>query len=178
METFNTASKSNPLLQFNGRPIEVEVILEETAPGKWDHYRSGSMVDDILEDKIEPTIASPADKSWILKLNKDWRDYHGKRITTVDAPGLVRTPFVIAMWESRAKALGCWPTAGPECTWERIRPLATSPDGWEMFGHDEWGKFKFGYGYVGASNSGTLTAIMECMIGAGKTSGLTITDHR
>ena len=176
VETFNTASKSNPLLQFNGRPIEVEVILEETAPEKWDHYRSGSMLDDILEDKIEPTIASPADKSWILKLNKDWRDYHGKRITTVDAPGLVCTPFVIAMWESRAKALGCWPTAGPECTWERIRALATSLDGWEMFGHDEWGKFKFGYGYVGASNSGTLTAIMECMIGAGKTSGLTIDD--
>jgi len=171
VESFNTLSKSAEEFQINGKPIEVEVVLEEG-----DHYRSGTMVTDILQGKIEPTIASPAEKSWISKLNRDWRALYRKPITTVDPPGLVRTPFVIAMWESRAKALGCWPTAAPECTWERIRALATSPEGWGMFGHPEWGKFKFGYGYVGASNSGTLTAIMECLIGAGKTSDLTIDD--
>ena len=171
ISTFNDRSRSDRGLQVDGRPIEVEVILEEE-----NHYRSGTMITDILKEKITPTIASPAEESWILKLNRDWRSLYSKPITTVDAPGLLRTPFVIAMWESRAKALGCWPTAGPGCTWERIRALATSPDGWGMLGLPEWGKFKFGYGYVGESNSGTLTAIVECMIGAGKTSGLTIDD--
>ena len=174
--TFNDRSKSDGGLQVGGKPIEVEVILEQLGPEKWNHYRSGTMVTDILEDKITPTIASPAEVSWIFKLNREWQALYSHSITTVDAPGLVRTPFVIAMWESRAKALGCWPVAGPECTWERIRALTTSPNGWGMFGHPQWGKFKFGYGYVGASNSGTLTAIMECMIGAGKTSDLTIDD--
>ena len=171
ISTFNDRSRSDGGLQVDGKPIVVEVILEEG-----DHYRSGMMVLDILMDRIKPTIASPAEESWILKLNREWRALYGKPITTVDAPGLVRTPFVIAMWESRAKALGCWPTAGPECTWERIRALATSPDGWGVFGHPEWGKFKFGYGYVGESNSGTLTAIVLCMIGAGMTSDFTIDD--
>ncbi len=171
ISTFNDRSRSDGRLQVDGKPIEVEVILEEG-----NHYRSGTMITDILKDKIKPTIASPAEKSWLLKLNRDWRALYSNPITTVDAPGLVRTPFVIAMWESRAKALGCWPIAGPECTWERIRVLATSPDGWGIFGHPEWGRFKFGYGYVGASNSGTLTAIVMCMIGAGKTGGLIIED--
>ena len=101
VESFNTSSSLERGLQLGGKPIEVEIILEETSPGKWDHYRSGSMITDILDEKIEPTIASPADKSWLLKLNKDWRDYHGQHITSTDAVGLVRTPFVMAMWESR-----------------------------------------------------------------------------
>ena len=116
VESFNTLSKSEGDFQVNGKPIEVEVVLEEG-----DHYRSGTMVTDILQDKIKPTIASPAEKSWILKLNRDWQALYGKPINSTDAVGLVRTPFLVAMWESRAKALGCWPTAGPECTWEQVR---------------------------------------------------------
>ncbi len=60
VETFNALSKSKSDFQLGGKPIEVGVILEETSPGKWDHYRSGSMITDILDDKIKPTIASPA----------------------------------------------------------------------------------------------------------------------
>ena len=45
-----------------------------------------------------------------------------------------------------------------------------------MFGKPEWRKFKMGYGYVGQSNVGTMTAVMICMIGAGKTGGLVIQD--
>jgi Ca-activated chloride channel family protein len=174
--TFNAASKNDAGLQVNGKPVFVEVVLEELEPGKKDHYRSGPMVADILSGKIKPTIASPAEESWIFKLNKEWQAANAKPIATGQAPGLLRSPLVIAMWESRARALECWPSPKPQCTWERIRALATNPDGWKMFGRPDWGKFKLGYGYVGESNSGTLTAAILCMRGLGKTRGLTLGD--
>jgi Ca-activated chloride channel family protein len=174
--SFNAASKTDTSLQVNTKPVFVEVILEELEPGKKDHYRSGSMVSDILAGKIKPVIASPAEESWIFKLNKEWQAANSKPISTGQAPGLVRTPLVIAMWESRARALDCWPSPKPQCTWERIRALAANPEGWKMFGRPDWGKFKLGYGYVGESNSGTLTAAILCMRGLGKTRGLTLGD--
>jgi len=149
------------------KPIVVDHILETIEAGPPDHYRSGSMIRDILvvgDVSIEPTIASPADHSWIRKLNDDWRGSKADKrwssksghdlshliITTGEAQGLLRTPLVIAIWES--EALRCWPTAGPECTWQQLRALASSADGWGMFGHPEWGKLKYGYGFVGRSN--------------------------
>jgi Ca-activated chloride channel family protein len=128
------------------------------------------MVRDTIQGRIKPTIVSPADQSWMVRLNKEWRLTHGGRdITTGRAPSLARTNVIVAMWESRAKALGCWPTAGPDCTWQRLRALAAAAPGWGMLGRPEWGRFKFGYGYVGESGSGTETAIMLCRSGAGKT---------
>jgi Ca-activated chloride channel family protein len=177
VQAFNARSQSDSAFQVDGKPISVEVLLEESEPGKRDHYRSGTQVRDTLEGKIKPTVLSPADDSWLLKLNNDWKATHaGKELTTGEAPSVTRTPMVIAMWQSRARALGCWPDAGPDCTWARIRVLASSPDGWGMLGHPEWGKFKFGYGYVGESESGTMTALILCMTGAGKVGALTVED--
>jgi Ca-activated chloride channel family protein len=176
VNSFNAASKADNKFQIGGKPIFVEVILEQLEPGKKDHYRSGSMVTDILAGRIKPTIASPAEESWLFKLNKEWRTANGRPPVTGQAPALVRTPLVLAMWESRAHTLGCWPSATPQCTWERVRTLAASPNGWAMFGHPEWGKFKLGYGYVGESNSGTLTAAILCMRGMRKIRGLTMED--
>ena len=174
--TFNEASKTDAGLQVNNKPVFVEVVLEELNPGEKDHYRSGLMVADILSGKIKPTIASPAEESWLFKLNKEWQAANMRAIATAPAPGLLRTPLVIAMWESRARALECWPDPKPQCTWDRIRALATNADGWKMFARPDWGKFKLGYGYVGESNSGTLTAAILCMRGLGKTRGLTLAD--
>ncbi len=188
VRAFNEDSKANSELQIDGRPIHVEVLLEEEEPGVFDHYRSGSMVSDVLDNKIEPTIASPAEQSWIQKLRADWRESQAEKswssklgqdlsssvVTSGKAPGLLRTPLVIAMWQSRAEALGCWPRSGLDCTWARLRNLATSPDGWGMLGHPEWGKLKFGYGYVGRSNSATFTQALSCMSGLQKISGLTL----
>jgi Ca-activated chloride channel homolog len=174
--SFNAASKNDTGLQVNGKPVFVQVILEEIEPGKKDHYRSGSMVSDILSGKIKPTIASPAEESWIFKLNKEWQAANSRAIATGQALGVARTPLVIATWESRARALDCWPAPKPQCTWERIRALAANPDGWKMFGRPDWGKFKLGYGYVGESNSGTVTAAILCMRGLGKIRGLAMAD--
>ncbi len=174
VKTFNAASESDKGLQVDGKPIDAEILLEEPEPGRKAHYRSGTQITDTLQGRIKPTILSPADESWLVKLSKEWKDGHsGKDITTGKAQSVTRTPVIVAIWESRARALGCWPTAGPDCTWERLRTLAASPNGWGIMGHPEWGKFKFGYAYVGESDVGTQTAVLLCMTGA-KTHALAI----
>lgn len=175
VQSFNEASRGEARLQLDGKPIAVEV-LQEVIDGKKVDYRSGTMVTDTLEGRIKPTILSPAEEAWIAKLNSEWQAIHGRPASTGQAPILARTPMVVAMWQSRARALGCWPTVEERCTWETIRTLATSPTGWEAFGQPAWRKFKFGYGYVGESNSGTLSVVLMCMLGVGKTSGLALHD--
>lgn len=173
--TFNEASKRDGALQTNGRPIQVE-ILQEEIDGKKVDYRSGSMVTDTLSGKIRPTILSPGEESWVELFKREWQTLHGQRVAREDASVLARTPHVLAMWQSRARALGCWPSPGPECTWQRIREVAAHPSGWELVGKPEWGKLKLGYSYFGEGNSGTLGVVAMCLHGAGKTAGLTVDD--
>jgi Ca-activated chloride channel homolog len=172
---FNQAATSNADYQIDGRPIAVE-ILQEVVDGKSADYRSGTMVADVLSGKIKPTVVSPGEESWLVKLKNDWKLKTGDTLVTGDAPILVRTPLVIAMWRSRAQALGCSPTITPNCTWKRVRELAVSPEGWKQAGHPEWRRFTLGYAYFGESNSGTLTVVSMCMAGAGKTENLTLAD--
>ncbi|MFA5961598.1 MAG: VWA domain-containing protein [Parcubacteria group bacterium] len=166
-DKFNSLSKSDAVYQLNGQPIRV-AIIQETIDEKKKDYRSGAMVNDILNKKIEPTIASPGEESWMDKLNKEWQIQNGSAISKADAPILVRTPLVIAMWQSRATAMKAWPDAGAEAKWSAFRALANNPKGWEKYGHPEWGKFKIGYGYFGESNSGTLATVAMCTVGSGK----------
>ncbi len=117
VEDFNAASGSTPNLQVQGKPIHVEVLLvEDPLTGKLRHWNSPSQVDATVRGEIEPTILSPAATTWILKLNKEWRALYGKEISSGPWTPLLSTPVVIAMWESRARALGCWPAPGPDCT--------------------------------------------------------------
>ncbi len=178
VEAFNTASQSDSDLQVNGRPIEVEILKEKDAvSGRERHWNSGTMVKTTLSGDIKPTILSPATTFWISWLNSKWRPLNnGRDIASGPAPSLLTTPVVIAMWESRARALGCWPAPEPTCTWQRLRELAISPEGWGMVGHPEWGKFHFGYAYVGESDVGTHTVVLFCMIGLQKTAELQVAD--
>jgi Ca-activated chloride channel homolog len=175
VDAFNSASRGEGRLQVDGKPIVVDVIQEVIDDKKAD-YRSGTMVTDTLEGRITPTILSPGDETWIAKLNKEWQSLRGAPATTGQAAVLARTPLVITMWQSRARALGCWPTVREECTWATIRTLASNPSGWATVGQPAWRAFKFGYGYVGESNSGTLSAVLMCTLGVGKTGGLSLED--
>ncbi|MBI4332351.1 MAG: substrate-binding domain-containing protein [Chloroflexi bacterium] len=174
--TFNGDSRTDQQLQFQGRPIEVKVLLEEVDPGVWDHYRSGTMTTDVLARKIQPTIMSPAERSWILNLKENWPG--SRSITSDEGSDLLRSPLVITMWRSRAEALGFWPAANQDSTWERLRALASSTNGWAMVGRPEWGKLKYGYAYVGQSNSATFTQVLNGMSGLQKRTGLTLDDVR
>ena len=139
VKAFNAGSKADSALQLNGKRISVGVVMEELEPGKLDHYRSGTMVGDTLSGKIKPTAVSPGEQTWIDKLNSDWQASHGKALTTGKGQPLLRSPVVVAMWRSRAVALGCWPAPAPECTWQELSDLAAGPNGWGRFGHGEWG---------------------------------------
>lgn len=178
---FNDTSRRDKNLQVEGRPVFVQ-ILQELVDGKEPgtkvkkDYRSGAMVKEILEEKIKPTIASPGEEVWVTRLKKNWQERNNTTLIRSDAPVLVRTPLVVAMWQSYAQTMGCWPTPGPNCTWQKIRELATNPEGWKMFGHPEWGKFTLGYGYYDKSNSGTLGIITMCMVGAKKIKGFAFND--
>lgn len=172
---FNRRSLSEPEFQVGGRPVIVQ-SLQEVVDGRRSDYRSGTMVADSLSGKIKPTALSPGDESWLSVLNRDWQTHHGRAATTGAAAVLVRTPLVLAMWQSRARALECWPAAGPACTWERIRALSVSAEGWRLFGQPAWHRLKLGYGYAGESNSGTLSMVLMCMIGAKKSRALSAGD--
>jgi Ca-activated chloride channel family protein len=172
---FNDASSKKGVYQIDQRPINVEII-KELVDGKQKDYRSGTMINDTLSGKITPTILSPGSQSWIAKFNKEWKARHNFLPIRKPAPILVRTPIVIAMWRSRAKTLGCYPESGPDCSWEMIRNLAIDPKGWAKYNRPEWGRFTFGYGAFGESNSGTLGVLSMCMVGSGKRQGLTLDD--
>lgn len=176
-DAFNAAALTDPSLQVGGRPVFVE-ILQETIDGKQVDYRSGTMVSDSLTGKIKPTVISPGEESWVAKFAREYgaANNGANPIRASNNPLVVRTPLVIAMWESRAKALGCWPTPGPECTWKTLRSLAADPAGWGAYQRPEWRKFRFGYGYFGESNSGTLAVLAMCLSGLDKTGGLTVAD--
>lgn len=175
VDAFNAAAPSDSKLQVDGKPVFVQ-ILQEDIDGNPVDYRSGTMVSDTLAGRIQPTILSPGEESWIAKFEREWDAQEGGDPIRGTTPILVRTPLVVAMWQSRARALGCWPTAEPGCTWAELRTLANDPQGWASKGHPQWRKFKFGYGYFGESNSGTLAVLSMCMAGLGKTTGLAIGD--
>lgn len=178
VKLFNATSKSDGKFRVNGKPVEVVVLLEEDPlRGPPRHYRSPTQAKDTLAGKIMPTILSPADQAWVVWLNKEWRAGHGGRDITSGKPQSVApTPIIIAMWKSRAEALACWPHAGSNCTWERLRALAASPDGRGMAGYPDWGQLKFGYACVGESDVGTQTAVLLCMTGLKKAAGLVVED--
>jgi Ca-activated chloride channel homolog len=174
--TFNNASARQEQLQLNGKSIVVEVLQEVVDGRQSSGYRSGTAFTDIVDEKIKPTIFSPGEESWTLRLQQEWQAKHGKPVASELGPTLVRTPLVIATWQSSAEALGCWPTPQPDCSWERLRRLAISPEGWGLLGRPEWGKLKLGYAYVGEANTGTHGMAVMCMVGAGKVAGLVTTD--
>ena len=175
VEAFNLAAQTDGNLQVGGKPVFVGIVQEEI-DGKPVDYRSGTMVSDTLSGKIQPTILSPGEESWIAKFEREWSAVKGGDPITADQPVVVRTPLVVAMWQSRARALDCWPVPGPGCTWKALRDLATSQDGWGSVGHPEWRSFRFGYGFFGESNSGTLAVISMCSVGLSKDAALTVAD--
>jgi len=82
----------------------------------------------------------------------------------------VNDPIGFAMWRPMAEALG-WPDQA--ISWDSFAALAADPQGWGMYGHPEWGKFKFGHTLPDSSNSGLLIMAALAYDKLGLTSGLT-----
>jgi Ca-activated chloride channel family protein len=77
------------------------------------------------------------------------------------------------MWKPMAEALG-WPQKA--IGWADLLKVAASKEGWGIYKHPEWGRFKLGHTHPEFSNSGLLAVLAEAYAGAGKTRGLSAAD--
>ena len=126
----------------SGRPVFVHV----------NQLSSGDVFPKISSGELKPTIWSPGDMSWINEANVIWEDLNGRPLTQDCTPS-VYTVIGIGMWRPMAEAMG-WPDE--PIGWDEIVALASDPDGWDRYGHPEWGQFKFGHTHPDSSNTGFL----------------------
>jgi Ca-activated chloride channel homolog len=150
-----------------GHPVRIEATAEGSAES----------MEAILAGQSTADVWSPASSLLVDVLNDRWAEQKGalgseKRLVA-EAPPVVLSPVVIALWEPMARALG-WPERAPG--WSDVASLATSPDGWARHGHPEWGAFKFGHTHPQYSNSGAIALLAATYAGAGKTRDLTRED--
>ncbi len=159
-------ARTDPRLS-SGRPIRIEAVAEGSAES----------MEAILAGRSDVAVWSPASSFLVDVLNARWLESHGSlgagRPLVAEAPPLVLSPVVIAMWEPMARALG-WPDKG--LGWSDLAHVAAAPEGWARFGRPEWGAFKLGHTHPRYSNSGALALVAATYAGAGKTRDLVAAD--
>ena len=143
------------------------IVVTATAMG------SIEAVNGILEQRIKPTVWSPASSIYVPVANAEWRKTNSSDLVVGKPNDLVLSPVVIAMWKPMAEALG-WPNKA--LGWADIAALATSDKGWEAYGYPEWGGFKFGHTHPNFSNSGLVAVLAQIYAGVQKQRGLTVQD--
>jgi serine/threonine protein kinase len=131
----------------------------------------------ILDERLKPTMWSPADTMLLEVLESDWRSKHHEALyaATGDdaAQPLLLTPLVFIVWEDRANVLQKSP--GGSITWKTIRQGVTSARGWSAIGGDaRWGTVKLGHTDPTQSNSGLQTLILMLLEHTRKSR---LTDH-
>lgn len=150
-----------------GRPVRIEAVAEGSAES----------MEAILAGESTADVWSPASALLVDVLNDRWAEQKGalgpEQRLVAEAPPVVLSPVVIAMWEPMARALG-WPDRSPG--WSDVAALATTPEGWSRHGHPEWGAFKFGHTHPLYSNSGAIALLAASYAGSGKTRDLTKED--
>lgn len=148
-----------------GRPIYVEA----TPIGSLESMRA------IINGEEQPAIWSPASSIIFPLANNQWATSRsGEMLVEVsDAPSLVLSPVVIAMWRPMAEAMG-WPDT--PLGWGDIAAFAREDKTWADYGHPEWGPFKFGHTHPDYSNSGFITIMATAYAGAGGPRELTLED--
>src|SRR5262249_36015227 len=133
---------------------------------------SGEAIDEVMEERRQPHIISPASAAFIKLGNAQSQNKYGRDLI-VSTDNLVLSPVVIAMWKPMAEAIawGKKPTG-----WRDALALAHNQTGWEAYGYPQWGRFKFGHTHPQFSNSGLISLFAEVYAGSGKTAKLTAAD--
>ena len=145
--------------EVGGRPVLIEGI----------NAASGDAEARIANGSFKPVAWSPASSLWGRLLN-----FEADRPYTADeAPSIVRTPLVIAMWEPMARALG---HPRKRLGFADILRLSTSGKGWAEYGRPEFGAFKLVHTNPDYSTSGLSAVVAEYYAATGKKEGLTETD--
>lgn len=145
--------------EVEGRPVFVEGI----------NTSSGDAESRIAKGTFKPVAWSPASSLWGRLLNFE----ADQPYTAEEAPSIVRTPLVIAMWEPMARALG-YPKK--KLGFADVLRLSTSGKGWAEFGRPEFGDFKLVHTSPDFSTSGLSFVVAEYYAALGKKEGLTEQD--
>jgi Ca-activated chloride channel family protein len=133
---------------------------------------SGELIDEVLNERRQPHIISPASAAFIKLGNAQSQRSTGKDLIA-STDNLVLSPVVIAMWKPMAEAIGC---GKKPIGWADILSLARDNRGWKAYGYPQWGRFKFGHTHPQFSNSGLISLFAEVYAATGKTAGLTLAD--
>ena len=145
--------------EVGGKPVFVEGI----------NASSGDAETRIARGQFKPVAWSPASSLWGRLLNFE----ADRPYTAEEAPSIVRTPLVIAIWEPMARALG-YPKK--KLGFADVLRLSTSGKGWSEFGRPEFGDFKLVHTAPDFSTSGLSFVVAEYYAALGKKEGLTEQD--
>lgn len=156
-----------PLVKrFNASGAEVDgkrVVVEAV------NMSSGDVQAKLAKGTYEPVAWSPSSSLWGRLLNFE----ADRKLAPDDAPSIVRTPLVIAMWEPMAKALG-WPKK--RIGFSDVLDLAKDGTGWAKYGKPQYGPFKLVHTNPDFSTSGLSAVVAEYYSATGKKEGLTEAD--
>jgi Ca-activated chloride channel family protein len=125
---------------------------------------SGDAESQLVGGELRPDVWSPASSLWGRLLSYE----AGQPWVPPENPSIVRTPLVIAMWQSLARQLG-WPQR--RIGFRDVLRLATSKRHLGRFG-----LFKYAHTDPYRSTSGLAAVAAEYYAAAGKLSGLTSRD--
>ena len=145
--------------EVDGRPVFIEGM----------NVSSGDAESRIAKGTFKPIAWSPASSLWGRLLNFE----ADQPYTAEEAPAIVRSPLVIAMWEPMARALG-YPKK--KLGFADVLRLSTSGKGWAEFGRPEFGDFKLVHTSPDFSTSGLSFVVAEYYAALGKKEGLTEQD--
>lgn len=137
---------------------------------------SGQGSELLIEDSKEwaldgvpaPTVWSPASTVWTERV----ASIAGASVVP-DAKSFTKTPMVLGIPETMAKALG-WPSK--EISLKEIESIIEAPDGWGSVGKPVWGSFKIAKTNPNTSTAGLSMILMQSYAASGKTADLTAAD--
>jgi Ca-activated chloride channel family protein len=121
-------------------------------------------------DGPEPTVWTPAATSWLGILQQDLIPRDVTSFLPADVPSLMQSPLVLAMPKPMAQALG-WPNT--PVGWVDMLKLAQDPQGWGLYGHPEWGRFRLGKTSPVQSTSGLHALLATYYAATGLSADLT-----
>ena len=138
--------------RVGGRPIQIELR----------GMGSREIVSEIVDNRYQPTVISPASMLQIEQLRSAWAARRGGQIIGDggNAPQpLVITPMVLVAYAERAAVID---QAGTGDTfWENLNRALTTPNGWQDLGGQQgWGRVKFAHTSPETSNSGLQTLLL------------------
>ena len=170
-KSFNDDKKLSSFVAGDGKNRRAFVTIVKKASGAGAQALAAGWND--ATDGPQPTIWSPAARSWGAILNQRLGTSGASAMAPEDAPSFMLTPLVIAMPKPMAAALG-WPKT--PIGYGDLLALAKEPTGWASKGHPEWGTFKLGKTNPNFSTSGLSATIAQYYAATGKKTNLTLED--